>query len=77
VPLSANLHIGEAFGFKVALLIGCRPRSKVSRKAGAKIEKMSIELFAKVRIKLGALFRFQFNPQSNQRPFPQSNLGRI
>jgi hypothetical protein len=38
---------------------------------------LSIEIFAKVRIKLGASFRFQFNPQSNQRPFPRSNLGRI
>jgi hypothetical protein len=39
VHLSANLCIGEAFGFEVALLIGHRPRSKVSGKAGAKIEK--------------------------------------
>ena len=39
VHLSANLRIGEVFGFKVALLIGRRPRSKVSRKAIAKVEK--------------------------------------
>jgi hypothetical protein len=55
--LSADLRIGKAFGFEFALLVGHRLRSKVSGKAGVKIEKkLSIEFFAKARMKLGASF---------------------
>jgi hypothetical protein len=63
--LSAQLHTGEAFGFEAAFLIGCRLRSKVSRKVRAKIENAEYFFFAKVRMKLGASFCFQFDPQSN------------
>jgi hypothetical protein len=35
--LSAQSHIGEAFGFEVTLLFGCRPRSK--RAGRGKVQK--------------------------------------